>query len=88
MRIVPHADLADGRLDLFVVTRMSRPRFLRMFPKVFRGEHADLPEVSFRALRSVRIEAEGVVAYADGERIGPLPVELTVAPGALLVLAP
>ncbi|CAM5288964.1 diacylglycerol kinase family protein [Leifsonia shinshuensis] len=86
MRIVPHADLADGRLDLFVVTRMSRPRFLRLFPKVFRGEHTGLPEVSFRGLSTVRIEAEGVVAYADGERIGPLPVEVAVVPGALRVL--
>lgn len=86
MRIVPHADLSDGRFDLFVVTKMSRPRFLRLFPKVFRGEHTGLPEVSFRSLSTVRIEAEGVVAYADGERIGPLPVEVTVVPGALRVL--
>ena len=87
MRIVPHAALDDGRLDLFVVRRMSRLRFLRLFPTVFRGEHADLPEVSFRSLATVRIEAEGVVAYADGERIGPLPVEVSVVPGALRVLA-
>lgn len=87
MRIVPHAALDDGRLDLFVVRRMSRLRFLRLFPTVFRGEHADLPEVSFRSLTTVRIEAEGVVAYADGERIGPLPVEVSVVPGALRVLA-
>lgn len=87
MRIVPHAALDDGRLDLFVVRRMSRLRFLRLFPTVFRGEHADLPEVSFRSLTTVRIDAEGVVAYADGERIGPLPVEVSVVPGALRVLA-
>ncbi|MFF2051465.1 diacylglycerol kinase family protein [Leifsonia sp. NPDC058194] len=87
MRIVPHAALDDGRLDLFIVRRMSKARFLRMFPKVFRGQHADLAEVSFRPLSSVRIEAEGVVAYADGERIGPLPVDVSVVPGALRVLA-
>lgn len=87
MRIVPHASLDDGRLDLFVVGRMSRIRFLRVFPKVFRGEHTELPEVSFRSLTSVRIDAADVVAYADGERIGPLPVEVAVVPGALRVLA-
>ncbi|WP_025157415.1 diacylglycerol kinase family protein [Leifsonia aquatica] len=87
MRIVPHASIDDGRLDLFVVGRMSRMRFLRVFPKVFRGEHTELPEVSFRSLTSVRIEAADVVAYADGERIGPLPVEVAVVPGALRVLA-
>lgn len=87
MRIVPHAALDDGRLDLFIVRRMSRARFLRLFPKVFRGEHTALPEVSFRALTAVRIEAEGVVAYADGERIGPLPVDVSIVAGALRVLA-
>ncbi|ERK71000.1 YegS/Rv2252/BmrU family lipid kinase [Leifsonia aquatica] len=86
MRIVPHASLDDGRLDLFIVRRMSKARFLRMFPKVFRGEHTDLPEVAFRPLTSARIEAEGVVAYADGERIGPLPVDVGIVPGALRVL--
>jgi diacylglycerol kinase (ATP) len=87
MLIVPDADLADGRLDLFIVERMSPLRFLRMFPKVFRGEHTSLPEVSILPVSSVRIEAEDVVAYADGERIGPLPIEVTVVPGSLRVLA-
>ncbi len=87
MRIVPDADLADGRLELFIVARMSRIRFLRMFPKVFRGEHTGLPEVTILPVTSVRVEADDIVAYADGERIGPLPIEVTVAPGALRVLA-
>jgi len=87
MRIAPDADLSDGLLDLFIVGRMSRLRFLRMFPKVFRGEHTDLPEVTILTVAAVRIEAEGIVAYADGERIGPPPVEVSVAPGALRILA-
>ena len=87
MRIVPHARLDDGRLDLFVVAEMSRSRFLRVFPRVFSGRHTDLEEVSFRPVQTVTIDAPGVVAYADGERLGPLPVEITVVAGALRVLA-
>ncbi|KRC50779.1 diacylglycerol kinase [Leifsonia sp. Root227] len=87
MRVVPHASLDDGMLDLFIVKEMPKWRFLRMFPKVFSGTHTDLAEVSFEPVRTVTIDAPGVVAYADGERIGPLPVEVSVAPGALLVLA-
>lgn len=87
MRIVPHAKLDDGLLDLFVVTPMPRIRFLRVFPKVFSGRHTELEEVSFLQVRTVTIEAQDVVAYADGERVGPLPVEITVVPGALRVLA-
>jgi diacylglycerol kinase (ATP) len=86
MRIVPEAEMDDGRFDLFVVDRMSKLRFLRVFPKVFKGEHTELPEVHLERVSRVRIEAPGVIAYADGERIGPLPVELTVVPGAMRLL--
>jgi diacylglycerol kinase (ATP) len=87
MQIVPHAGLDDGMLDLFVVARMSKLRFLRVFPRVFSGTHTDLPEVSFRRVRTVSLSAPDIVAYADGERIGPLPVEISVVPGALRMLA-
>jgi diacylglycerol kinase (ATP) len=36
----------------------------------------------------VTLEAEGIVAYADGERFAPLPMTLEVVPGALTVLVP
>jgi diacylglycerol kinase (ATP) len=38
--------------------------------------------------REVTLEAEGIVAYADGERFAPLPLTVEVVPGALTVLAP
>jgi len=86
MRIAPDARMDDGLLDLFIVDRMPRLRFLRVFPKVFRGEHTELPEVHLERVRCVRIEAPGIVAYADGERVGPLPVEVSVVPGAVRLL--
>lgn len=87
MLIAPEADLADGRFDLFVVAPVSRTRFLRLFPKVFSGAHTDLDIVRLSRVRSVTIAAEGITAFADGERIGPLPVTIDVVPGALRVLA-
>jgi diacylglycerol kinase (ATP) len=36
----------------------------------------------------VRIPAAGVVAYADGERLGPLPATVAAVPSALQVLTP
>lgn len=86
MKITPDALMDDGLFDLFVVDRMSKLRFLRIFPKVFAGEHTGFPEVHIERVRSVRIEADGIVAYADGERVGPLPVEVAVAPGAVKLL--
>lgn len=87
MRITPDALPDDGWLDLFVVRPLSRLRFLSIFPKVFAGKHTGRPEVEIRRVRTVRLEAEGVVAYADGERIAPLPVDVDVLPLALRVLA-
>ncbi|WP_139416830.1 diacylglycerol/lipid kinase family protein [Agromyces laixinhei] len=85
MRIVPHADLSDGLLDVFIVHPLSRARFIAVFPKVFAGRHTDHPAVEFLSGREVRIEAEGIVAYADGERIGQLPIDVEIVPGALSV---
>jgi diacylglycerol kinase (ATP) len=87
MRIVPHADLSDGLLDVFIVHPLSRAGLLAVFPKVFRGEHTDHPAVEFVQGRRITIEADHIVAYADGERIGPLPIDVEVVPGALSVFA-
>ena len=87
MRVTPDAELDDGLLDLFVVERMSKLRLLRVFPKVFLGQHTGLPEVRITRVRHVSVAAEAIVAYADGERVGPLPVEVTVVPAALSILA-
>ncbi|MET0354519.1 MAG: YegS/Rv2252/BmrU family lipid kinase [Plantibacter flavus] len=87
MLIAPQADLADGRFDLFIVAPVSRFRFLRLFPKVFSGAHTGLDIVRLSPVRSVSIAADSITAYADGERVGSLPVTIDVVPGALRVLA-
>lgn len=87
MRITPDARLDDGMLDLFVVSPLSRTRFLAVFPRVFSGRHVGHPAVELRRVRRVRLSARNVVAYADGERIGPLPLSIDVDPGAVRILA-
>lgn len=88
MRITPDALLDDGELDVMIVRPLSRLAFLRLFPRVFKGTHTSVPQVEMRRARRIRIEADApLVAYADGERIGPLPVEIELVPGALRVLA-
>ncbi|GAA3869996.1 diacylglycerol kinase [Leifsonia kafniensis] len=85
MKIAPDAQIDDGLLDLFIVKPLSRLAFLRVFPKVFSGTHTQHPKVELTRCRSVRIEADGIVAYADGERIGALPAQVDIVPGALRV---
>jgi diacylglycerol kinase (ATP) len=47
----------------------------------------DHPIVTTSRTKRIRIgEANGWIAYADGERIGPLPVEVTCVPAAIEVV--
>lgn len=87
MRFAPDASLTDGLFDVVTLDPVSRGQLLRIFPSVFSGRHIDDPRVTVRRAARVRVDAPDVIAYADGERIGPLPLELEVVPGALAVLA-
>ena len=86
--ILPDADAADGLLDVLLVRPAGRLRLLRLLPRVYRGTHATVREVSMHRVRSVRLSSLGVTAYADGDPIGVLPLTIEVAPASLSVFAP
>jgi diacylglycerol kinase (ATP) len=88
MKVTPTAIVDDGLLDILVVGPLTRIQFLRIFPKVFAGTHIADPRVRIIKAKKIRIEAADVVAYTDGERFAPLPIDIEVRPGALLVFAP
>ena len=86
--ICPDADPGDGLLDVTLVRPAGRLRLLRLLPRVYRGTHTALDEVSTSRVRRVRLSAPGVTAYADGDPIGALPLTVEVVPGALSLFAP
>jgi diacylglycerol kinase (ATP) len=86
MKVTPNALLDDGLLDVMIVQPVSRLTFLRLFPKVFSGTHVGESIVRIERARRIRIEADGIVVYGDGERLGPTPVDIETVPGALRVL--
>jgi diacylglycerol kinase (ATP) len=88
MQVCPGAQPDDGLLDLTWLHELGKPTFLRVFPRVYKGTHVEHPAVSTHRVTRITLDAPGQVAYADGERIGPLPIEVTVRPGALRVLVP
>jgi len=88
MLIVPTADIRDGELDLFIVHKMSRRELIKVFPKVYTGEHVSHPAVEIIRAKKVRLEADGMPAYSDGEFVGHAPITVEVAAKALLVFAP
>ncbi len=86
MRMCPDADLADGLLDVVIAGPISRTTLLRLQPRVYKGTHVTHPRLISLRARTVTIAADGITAYADGERMCPLPVTITVEPGALSLL--
>lgn len=91
MRIAPGADAADGALDVVVVRPVPKLRFLGLFPQVYKGTHVDLSYVEIRRAKRVRVsvvdDRSPLVAYADGERLAPLPLTCEVRPAAVPLLA-
>ncbi|GAB2862787.1 diacylglycerol kinase [Nocardioides pacificus] len=87
LRITEGALLDDGLLDVVIIKPMSKAQLVRTYPKLFRGTHVSHPQYEHHRVRRVTVAAPGIVAYADGERFGPLPLTIECAPGALKVLA-
>jgi diacylglycerol kinase (ATP) len=86
MRISPDADPTDGLLDVTVVGPISRTTLVRVKPRIYAGTHVTHPAVSTYRAASVEIQAEGIIGYADGERVAALPVRVDCVPEALRVL--
>ena len=73
MLVCPNANIHDGLFDVMVLHPISKIEFMKVFPQVFAGTHISHPAVEIVRSRTVSIESKAV-AYADGERIGQLPV--------------
>jgi diacylglycerol kinase (ATP) len=86
LRITEGAVLDDGLLDVVVFHPVSKPELMRTYPKLFSGTHTKHAAYEHHRVREVTVAAPGIVAYADGERLGPLPMTITAEPGALTAL--
>jgi diacylglycerol kinase (ATP) len=87
MLVCPAADISDGYFDVMVLHPISKLEFIKVFPRVFKGTHITHPAVEI--VRSKRVSiSSNAIAYADGERVGQLPVTAECIPGALATWMP
>jgi diacylglycerol kinase (ATP) len=70
-----------------VLHPISKLEFIKVFPRVFKGTHVSHPAVEIVRSKSVIITSHAV-AYADGERIGQLPINAQCIPNALSTWMP
>lgn len=89
MQLAPGAEPDDGRLDVCLVGDVSRWEVVRLLPKVFSGGHVGHAKVTILHASTIRIDGPPeVLAQADGELIGGLPLDIAIVPEALRVLVP
>lgn len=88
MQICPDADPSDGQFDVTIGGAAPRRDVLRLMPHVYRGTHVGRPQVEVVRTTGLRIESPGINAYADGDYLGPLPVDVSLLPSALNLLVP
>lgn len=87
MQVCPEASMNDGLFDVMILHPVSKVEFIKVFPKVFKGEHISHPQV--RIYRSAKVAiSSNAIAYADGERIGGLPVRAECMAGSGLSWTP
>jgi diacylglycerol kinase (ATP) len=89
MKIAPHAQLDDGKLDICIVRAMGRAKLFCLFPTVYFGKHLGFREVEYAQAETARLETESPIdVYADGEYVCQTPVEFSVVRNALKVVVP
>jgi diacylglycerol kinase (ATP) len=87
MRISPKSEMSDGELEVFILHEVSRPKLLKIFPTVYKGEHIKFKEVEIFKAKEIRIENDGFPMTCDGEIIGPAPFSVKIHPGGLSLLS-
>jgi diacylglycerol kinase (ATP) len=87
LKVTHGAELDDGILDVVFFHSVPRRELVKSYPKLYTGAHTSHPAYERHRVKRVTIAAPGVVAYADGERFGELPLTVEVVPRALTVFA-
>ncbi|WP_369375069.1 diacylglycerol kinase family protein [Promicromonospora sp. Populi] len=87
--ICPDADPTDGLLDVTLVHAVGRFRFLAFDSLIKSGRHVERPDVTTLRAPAIRLAAPtGLVAYADGEPVGSLPLTVEAHRESLTLCVP
>jgi len=79
MKIAPDADMNDGLLDICLVENVSKMKFFNVFPKVYKGKHTTIKEITMLRAKDMVITSKGNPAIqGDGDLGNPLPAHITI----------
>jgi diacylglycerol kinase (ATP) len=88
LQIAPRALMDDGQLDLCFIRDVSPVKVAALFPSAYLGKHLGIKQVEYFRFRKMCVEPEVPMdVYADGEPVCQTPVEISLIPKGLKVIA-
>ena len=81
MLLSPEASFNDGLIDLLYLDKTSRSLLLKLFLKLHKGQHVQLPEVSYQRIKQFEI-------HSDEEKLWNLDGEIMRASKGVIQMVP
>jgi diacylglycerol kinase (ATP) len=81
MLMAPHAKLSDGKFDVILVKACSALTLLRLFPKIFKGEHLGAEVLEYVQTATLNVTSDNGSALPtiiDGEQKGETPFSFRI----------
>lgn len=89
MLVAPFAKISDGCFDVCLVEDLSILKILTLFPKLIKGKHSELKEVSFFKSQKLIVDCEkNINLNLDGELVQSKHIEFEILPHAINVIHP
>jgi diacylglycerol kinase (ATP) len=88
LKIAPHADIFDRKLDYVSCRTIPRLRLFQHIPKLITGKNlGSVPYLDYRSIAQLTVQTPAPSpVYADGEFMGFTPIEVSLAAKTLPVL--
>jgi YegS/Rv2252/BmrU family lipid kinase len=89
MLVAPFAKINDNKFDVCLVQNAGIFRILTLFPKLIKGIHNELNEVSFFKAEKISVNSlENISLNIDGEIVQSKHIEFQIIPSAIEVVYP
>jgi YegS/Rv2252/BmrU family lipid kinase len=89
IKVTPHARLDDGLLDVCLMPFENKIISVQQALQVLTGQHIERGIAQYWQVEKLRVESSpNVPIQLDGDEWADTPVELSILPGAIAILAP
>ncbi len=89
MKVAPNANIMDGKLEICHVKNIPNIKIPFIFPKLVKGNHHELKEVSFYKGNNIKISSEqDMTVNIDGEIIKLKELNIEIIPNSINLVFP